>query len=463
MPSLFRAIPADSFVLLEDVDAAFAQRHASEDLRITLSGLLNAIDGVAAKDGLALVRAGRIDVRVEFANATLGQMEVLFRRFFPKFALGRGFRRAHFRPVRFRSRRCKSFFWSGVMTKRRRWTISPGGLRRLHLACVIKIRKEMGYRARRKPGPATFSSFEALRRASVEVSHMPGTFIVARNPEVDSSLPFLVYLPFEGGTWLKARETWPRSSRVYCHVVEGIEVAALEIIERTRVVSCERRGPVLDLILDRVQNRRAQFLFTQARGRSMIFWQTAKSIANARPGLRVPQRPARIVERIAIDTRERYGYGFKAQDVAVERVALRSGDYAAFIGDEAIAIVERKTMDDFCRSLVDGTLGFAMGELAPLGTTAVVVEGTYAQLLRRGFVDGAWLGELMVRLQVRYPTVPIVFVETRALGERWTFAFFGAAATERLVGAPMLSALVLPDAPKKRRAPRRSKDAPLLS
>jgi len=291
------------------------------------------------------------------------------------------------------------------------------------------------------------------------VSQVPDAFIVARNPEADSSLPFLVYLPFEGGTWLKARETWPRSSRVYCHAVEGVDLAALEIIEQIRVVSCERRGPVLDLILDRMQNRRAQFVFTQARGRPMIFWQTAKSAANARPGLRVPQRPARVVERIAIDTRERYGYGFKGHDVPLERVALRAGDYAAFIGEEAIAIVERKAMDDFCRSLVDGTLGFAMGELARLGTTAVVVEGTYTQLLRRGFVDGAWLGELMVRLQVRYPGVPIVFVETRALGERWTFAFFAAAATERLVGAPMVSAMVAPeDVPKKRRAARRPKD-----
>ncbi len=286
-------------------------------------------------------------------------------------------------------------------------------------------------------------------------------FIVARNPEADSSLPFLVYLPCEGGTWLKARETWPRSSRVYCHAVEGVDVAALEIIEQIRVVSCERRGPVLDLILDRVQNRRAQFVFTQARGRPMIFWQTAKSAANSRPGLRVPQRPARTVDRIAIDTRERYGYGFKANDVAIERVALRAGDYAAFIGDEAIAIVERKAMNDFCKSLVDGTLGFAMGELTGLGTTAVVVEGTYAHLLRRGFVDGAWLGELMVRLQVRYPAVSIVFVETRALGERWTFAFFAAAAAERLMGAPMLSALAMPEnAPKKRRPVRRTKDLP---
>jgi hypothetical protein len=278
-------------------------------------------------------------------------------------------------------------------------------------------------------------------------------FIVARNPEADSSLPYLVFLPFDGGMWLKARETWPRSSRVYCHPAEGVEIAALDVLERIAVVSCERRGPVVDLVLERATNRRAQFVFTSARGRRMIFWQTAKAAANARPGLRVPHRPGRALDRIAIDTRERYGYSFKGRETELERVALRVGDYAAFLDGNAIAVVERKTMDDFCNSLVDGTLGFAMGELAQLGISAVVVEGTYTQLLRRGFVDGAWLGDLLVRLQVRYPAVPIVFAETRALGERWTFAFFTAAAAERTAGAPALPALIDGDGPvtKKRR------------
>ena len=272
-------------------------------------------------------------------------------------------------------------------------------------------------------------------------------FIVARNPEADSSLPFLVFLPVDGGTWLKARETWPRSSRVYCHPAGDVDVSSLDVLERVNVLTCERRGPVVDLILERGNNRRAQFVFTQARGRAMIFWQTPKAAANARPGLRVPQRPARGFERIAIDTRERYGYTFTGRDVALDRIALRVGDYAAFVDGTAIAIVERKAMDDFCKSLVDGTLGFVMAELARLGTTAVVVEGTYTQLLRRGFVDGAWLGDLLVRLQVRYPTVPIVFVETRALGERWTFSFFAAAAAERNAGAPLLSAVVADEPP----------------
>ncbi len=72
------------------------------------------------------------------------------------------------------------------------------------------------------------------------------------------------------------------------------------------------------------------------------------------------------------------------------------------LDETLIAVVERKAMDEFCNSLVDGTLGLAMGELAQLGTTAVVVERTYtATVTRRLCRWRLGLGYLLVRLQVR--------------------------------------------------------------
>jgi hypothetical protein len=46
-------------------------------------------------------------------------------------------------------------------------------------------------------------------------------FVVARNPDPDSRLPYLVRLPLEGGLILKVRDTWPRTSRVFCARVDG--------------------------------------------------------------------------------------------------------------------------------------------------------------------------------------------------------------------------------------------------
>jgi hypothetical protein len=37
------------------------------------------------------------------------------------------------------------------------------------------------------------------------------TFVVARNPDADSSLPYLIRLPIGDGLVLKAREPWPRT------------------------------------------------------------------------------------------------------------------------------------------------------------------------------------------------------------------------------------------------------------
>ena len=43
-------------------------------------------------------------------------------------------------------------------------------------------------------------------------------FVIARNPDEASSLPFLIRLPLgPHGVALKVRETWPRTSKVYSH------------------------------------------------------------------------------------------------------------------------------------------------------------------------------------------------------------------------------------------------------
>ena len=85
----------------------------------------------------------------------------------------------------------------------------------------------------------------------------------------------------------------------------------------------------------------------------MIFWQTARSARRARPGQRVPARRASGLETltITIDTRERYPYRFAGRPVECERKALRVGDYAVRIGNELVAAVERKTLEDFTKAL----------------------------------------------------------------------------------------------------------------
>ena len=259
------------------------------------------------------------------------------------------------------------------------------------------------------------------------------SFLVARNPDSDSTLPYLLRLPIEGGILLKARDRWPATARVYCHPLEQWPADA-EVVEQVAVRSCRRRGAAIDLVLDRGRNNRSQIVFTKpnpgrANGRPMIFWQTARTAQRARPGQRVPTRRASQLDQltIEIDTRERYPYKFNGRPVERQRTALPVGDYAVRHGDQLIAAVERKTLEDFTKSLVDGSLNYALAELAALPVAAVVVEERYGALLDHQHIQPGWLLELVARLQVRYPAVPIVFADSRKLAEEYTYRYLAAA------------------------------------
>lgn len=97
---LMNNIPEHTILLLEDIDAAFNSRTQSKDQGyvsgVTFSGLLNALDGVASAEEVitfmttnhpekldpALLRPGRIDLKVLINNASDYQVEKMFMRFY---------------------------------------------------------------------------------------------------------------------------------------------------------------------------------------------------------------------------------------------------------------------------------------------------------------------------------------------------------------------------------------------
>lgn len=267
---------------------------------------------------------------------------------------------------------------------------------------------------------------------------MPDDFVVARNPDPDSALPYLIRLPLgRDGVVLKAREAWPRTSKVYCHRAPGWPVDA-QILERVPVRRCVRRGPAIDLVLDRGRENRSQLVFTRLKdGREAIFWQSPRTTRAARPGVRLPTRRAAGVHelRILVDVREKYPYRFAHQQAGAHRRLLPAGDYAVELDGELAAAVERKSMVDLTKALIDGSLGYALAELSGLPRAGVVVEDRYSRLFGSERVRPGWLADLLARAQVRWPGVPIVFCDNRPLAEEWTFRFLGAALAERFAEA----------------------------
>lgn len=94
--TLLASVPQRSLLLIEDVDAFFRERDAAHaQVKLSFSGFLNALDGVATQEGTvlfmttnhvdrldpALIRAGRIDERVELGPADADQLRRLYLKF----------------------------------------------------------------------------------------------------------------------------------------------------------------------------------------------------------------------------------------------------------------------------------------------------------------------------------------------------------------------------------------------
>lgn len=264
---------------------------------------------------------------------------------------------------------------------------------------------------------------------------MPDDFLIARNPEVDTSLPYLLRVPLgDNGIVLKAREMWPRTSKVYCHRALGWPEDA-EILERTPTRSCIRRGAAIDLVLGRGRENRSQFVLTRIRGgREAIFWQTARTAKQARPNVALPTARAAVPAdeplEIVVDVHERYAWKFTHQQVSTRPAPLRAGDYGVELDGRLVAAVERKSLNDLVSSLTSGRLRYALAELDSLDRAAVVVEDRYSQVFAQHLVRPVLVADGIAECVARFPRVPIVFCETRALAQEWTYRFLAASLRE---------------------------------
>jgi hypothetical protein len=256
---------------------------------------------------------------------------------------------------------------------------------------------------------------------------VPDDLLIALNPEEDSSLPYLVRIPLgPAGIVLKTKDTWPRTSKLYCHRAADWPADA-EIILRLPVRRCTRRGAAIDLVLDRARENRSQFVITRARGREMIFWQSPRTTKQARPRVHIPTARAhgKVLE-ILVDSGEKYPYRFSGQQATPIRERLACGDYAVQLAGSVVAAVERKTANDLISSMISGRMKFLMAELAALPRAAVVVEEGYSKIFKHRYVTGSVAAERLAEIQAQFPAVPIVFCETRLLAEEWTYRWLGA-------------------------------------
>ncbi len=170
-------------------------------------------------------------------------------------------------------------------------------------------------------------------------------------------------------------------------------------------------------------------MFTKARGRDVVFWQSPRTRKQSRPDVSIPTARAQGIGEleILVDAHERYPYRFASQRSRTVRLGLPCGDYAVTLGDRIVCAVERKSVEDLVGSLTSGRLRYALGELAALPRAAVVVEGGYSRVFAVKYLRAATVADGLAELQIGWPNVPIVYCETRKLAEEWTYRYLAAA------------------------------------
>jgi len=76
------------------------------------------------------------------------------------------------------------------------------------------------------------------------------------------------------------------------------------------------------------------------------------------------------------------------------------------------------------------TFVFELGKLSELPRATVVVEDRYSALLAFKYGAAGFMPDLLARVQVRNPEIPIFFADTRPLAEDWTYRYLSAALAE---------------------------------
>lgn len=274
------------------------------------------------------------------------------------------------------------------------------------------------------------------------------TFVVARNRDAESRLPYLLAIPVEGGLLL-ARESWPRAARVYCHPLSEGWPEQAEIVERVPVKLCRRRGPAIDL----PRLSRSQFVFTEVRGRPAISGRRRRRRAAPTRGraFRVDARSRSLT--ILVDTRERYPYRFSGRPVERNgRPCLRATTRSGAPG----TCLPQWNADarGLRHELVRRDVVFPVQRLGDAPLAAVVAEGGYSELFRLQHVEPVWIADVLSRLHARYAEIQVTFPDSRMFAEEWSYRFLASAAADADLGARGAEDVVPRDRPGGGAAPR---------
>jgi hypothetical protein len=265
-----------------------------------------------------------------------------------------------------------------------------------------------------------------------------GTWILERC--VSDRFPYRLQILRGDKLWLvlRTQDRWPAAGRhIFClredEPPSPDEV--LQELERVNIIAFNERGRRISVVLDRKRYKRCDFLFLKksykgqpGESYEQIFWLTQRSIEQHRPAFKLISRQGKTELIVRIHSNEKYPWRFPG--VVIQRGAISAGDYALMDGDEMLAVVERKTLDNLLADF--GTMPVLHQRLAELEAQdnhALVIEAPYADFLNPKKVhhyNTGFCAKAIAELYALHPHLRMVFCANRKIANEWTRHFFEA-------------------------------------
>jgi len=264
-----------------------------------------------------------------------------------------------------------------------------------------------------------------------------GTWILERC--VSDRFPYRLQILRGDKLWLvlRTQDRWPAAGRhIFClredEPPSPDEV--LQELERVDIIAFNERGRRISVVLDRKRYKRCDFLFLKKsyKGRpgesyEQIFWLTQRSIEQHRPAFKLISSQGKTELIVRIHSNEKYPWRFPG--AVIERGAISAGDYALMDGDEMLAVVERKTLDNLLADFgMMPVLHQRLAELEAQDNHALVIEAPYADFLnpkKVHYYNPGFCAKAIAELYALHPHLRMVFCANRKIANEWTRHFFG--------------------------------------
>jgi len=177
--------------------------------------------------------------------------------------------------------------------------------------------------------------------------------------------------------------------------------------------------------------KRCDFIFitkkykTQEGEYEQIFWKTQKAISENKPRLKLSTYYKGGMD-IIIDIGEKYPWRFANCNIIKEK--LPAGDYALKGEQGIIAIVERKTFENFISEFSKMMIFHQqLGELTAYKNSALVIEADYSDFFKPEklkYYPVTFAAKAIAELYAYHPELSIIFAGNRKLANEWTYRYF---------------------------------------